>query len=210
MTKARDDSFFLILFRDVGTALARNANEDNQATRRDLTRTAFAAIEGLVWIFREAVVTVAEETNGLEDGEKEILQERQLSVSEQGKISVQARFLGLIPTVRLIARIASRISGAEYFDFGASEWDGFRKAIAIRNRITHPKSAADLHLSKADVDQVISALFWFLETHSGVLAATLHTQKAFLGDIKDVLDNLKLGDPVTTELYKQILRQNQK
>jgi hypothetical protein len=204
MAEARDDSFFLILLSDVGAALARHESADNQATRRDLIRTAFAAIEGLVWIFREQVVTAAEETYGLEDGEREVLQERQLSVSEQGKISAQSRFLGLIPTVRLVARIASRINGAAHCDFGSSQWDDFRKAIAIRNRITHPKSAEDLHLSKADVDQVTNALFWFLEMHTRVVGATIATRKKYLGEFRDVLAKLQLGDAEVTALYQAL------
>lgn len=208
MAEAPEESFFLILVSDVGVALARNESDDSQATRRDLIRTAFAAIEGLVWIFREQVVASAEETYGLDDGEQEVLQERQLSVSEQGKVSSQSRFLGLIPTIRLVARIASRINRADHFDFGSREWDGFRKAIAIRNRITHPKSANDLHLSKADVDQVTRALFWFLKFHSDTMAAMVDVHRAFLGDMNDLLERLKTGDPEASALY-QHFRENE-
>lgn len=205
MAEARDNSFFLILFKDVDAALARHEKEDSQATRRDLIRTAFAAIEGLVWIFRVEIVDAAEATYGLEEGEKEVLQERQLSVSEQGKISAQTRFLGLIPTVRLVARIASRLNGAEHFDFGSSEWEAFRKAIAIRNRITHPKCASDLHVSKDDVSKVTGALFWFLEKHVEVLAGTVKVRKKYLGEFAEVLERLQSGDPEVTALYKSLL-----
>lgn len=204
MAELHDQSFFLMLVSDVGAALSRNESADSQATRRDLIRTAFAAIEGLVWIFREQVVAAAQETYGLEDDEQEVLRERQLSVSEQGKISAQSKFLGLTPTIRLVARIADRINDTEHFDFGSSEWDGFRKAIGIRNRITHPKSAYDLRLSKTDVDQVIRALFWFLETHAKVLGATVATQKKYLGEFNDVFDKLRSGDPEVTALYNSL------
>lgn len=204
MDVARDDSFLQILLNDVGAAISRRETDDTQATRRDMIRTAFAAIEGMVWIFREHVIDTAEHTYGLEEDEKLLLQERQLSVSEQGKITEQPRFLPLTTTVRFIARISSRLNGVDHFDFGASEWEGFRTAIGIRNRITHPKSSDDLHVSKSDVDEVMSALYWFLEKLTDVMAGSVETQKSYLGQFKEVLEKLKAGDPEMRALYKAV------
>jgi hypothetical protein len=204
MAEELDDSFMLILLNDVGAAISRRKIDDNQATRRDMIRTAFAAIEGMVWIFREHVIDTAENTYGLECDEKLILQERQLSVSEQGKITEQPRYLPLTTTIRFIARIANRLNGIDHFDFGASEWEGFRKAIGIRNRITHPKSADDLHVRKADVQQVMNALSWFLEKLTEILAQSVMTQKRYLGQLKDVFEKLKAGDPEITALYNAV------
>ncbi|TAD83881.1 MAG: hypothetical protein EAY70_01665 [Sphingomonadales bacterium] len=204
MAKTRDDSFMLILLNDVGAAISRRKMDDNQATRRDMIRTACAAIEGMVWIFREHVIDTADSTYGLEGDEKLILQERQLSVSEQGKITEQPRYLPLTTTIRFIARIANRLNDIDHFDFGASEWEGFRKAIEIRNRITHPKSADDLHVSKTDVEQVMNALSWFLEKLTEILAQSLVTQKRYLGQFKDFFEELKAGDPEITALYNAV------
>ena len=204
MAETPDDSFLLILLKDVGTAIARRQCDDTQASRRDMIRTAFAAIEGLVWIFREEVIDTAESTYGLEDDEKLILQERQLSVTEQGKITEQQRYLPLPTIIRFVARIAGRLNNVDHFEFGTAEWDGFRKAIGIRNRITHPKSADDLHISKADVDHVLDALYWFLEKHTEVSAQSVETRKRYLGQFKDVLEKLKTGDPEMTALYDAV------
>ena len=204
MDEARDDSFLQILLDDVGRAISRRRVDDNQATRRDMIRTAFAAIEGMVWIFREHVIDTAESTYGLENEERSILEERQLSVSEQGKISAQARFLPLTTTIRFIARIASRLNQVDHFDFGAAEWEGFRNGVGIRNRITHPKSADDLHVTEADVDQVMNALAWFLEKLTEVMAESVETQKRYLGQFKDVFEKLKAGDPEMTALYDAV------
>lgn len=204
MADAPDDSFLLILLNDVGAAISRRKANDTQATRRDTVRTAFAAIEGVVWIFREHVIDTAESTYGLEDDEKSILQERQLSVSEQGKITEQPRYLPLTATVRFIARIAGRLNEVDHFDFGTSEWDGFRKAIAVRNRITHPKSSHDLHVSKADVDEVTNALFWFLERLTEIMAQSVETEKRYLGQYREVFEKLKAGDLEMTALYEAV------
>lgn len=204
MDQTHGDSFLKILIQDIGAALSRNEVANNQASRRDTIRTAFAVIEGLVWIFREEITETAEQTYGLDDDEKSILQERQLLVSEQGKISAQARYLPLTTTIRLLARIASRINGVEHFDFGGADWDNFRKAISIRHRVTHPKSAIDLHVSNADVEQVTSALFWLLDMHAKVLGQTVATHKRYLGELDDVLEKLKEGDAEMIALYNAI------
>jgi hypothetical protein len=204
MAEVFDNNFLLILLHDVGAAISRREIDDTQSTRRDTIRTAFAAIEGMVWIFREHVIGTAEGTYGLEDNEKLILQERQLSVSEQGKITQQSRYLPLPTTVRFIARIASRLNGVDHFDFGESDWEGFRQAISIRNRITHPKSAEDMHVSNADVEQVFDALYWFFEKLTEVMAKSVETQKRYLGEFKDVFEKLQSGDPEMKALYQAI------
>jgi len=204
MTEAQGDSFFYTLIKDASTAMSRNLSADNQATRRDAIRTVFAAIEGLVWIFRVEVVDAAEATCGLDDDEKSILRERQLAVSEKGQIVSQIRFLTLIATIRFVARIASRINGCDHFDFGGHEWERFRTAIAIRNRITHPKSADDLHVSKDDVSKVTGAFFWLLDRHVEVLSQAVQTRKAYLGEFDEILEKLKGGDPEVTELYNSL------
>lgn len=204
MAEAPDDSFLLILLDDVGAAIARRKMDDTQATRRDMIRTAFAAIEGLVWIFREHVIDTAENTYGLEDDEKLILQERQLTVSEQGRITEHLRFLPLTTTIRFIARIAGRLNGVDHFDFGGSGWEGFRKAIGIRNRITHPKSSDDLHVSESDVDQVMNALYWFFEKLTEIKGHSLETHKRYLGQLEDLLERLKSGDPEMKAFYDAV------
>jgi len=110
----------------------------------------------------------------------------------------------LTTTIRLVARIASRINGIEHFDFGGADWDNFRQAISIRHRVTHPKSANDLHVSNADVEQATGALFWFLDMHAKVLGQTVETHKLYLGQLDEVFEKLKEGDPEITGLYNAL------
>ena len=208
MIETQGDSFFSLVIMDASTAISRNLRVDDQATRRDVIRTAFAAIEGLVWILRVEVVDAAEATYGLDDDERAILRERQLTVSEQGKIVSQTRYLTLTATIRLVARIASRLNGCEHFDFGGHEWERFRAALSIRNRITHPKCLDDLEVSKADVSKVTGAFFWLLDRLVEVLSQAVQTRKAYLSEFDDLLEKLKSGDPEVTALYN-VLRDHE-
>jgi hypothetical protein len=45
--------------------------------------------------------------------------------------------------------------------FADNGWNEFKKAVRIRNRITHPKSASDLDISDEDTKTVEAASEWF-------------------------------------------------
>jgi hypothetical protein len=45
-----------------------------------------------------------------------------------------------------------------------SGWQAFRKAVAIRNRITHPREIRDLLITDAELEDVTRAYHWFTYT----------------------------------------------
>jgi hypothetical protein len=52
-----------------------------------------------------------------------------------------------------------------------SEWQSFRRAIKIRDRITHPKSVANLNISDEDYNDVSVGFGWVLIAHVKLLTA---------------------------------------
>ena len=46
---------------------------------------------------------------------------------------------------------------------GDARWDYFQKSLAIRNRITHPKTPEDLHFKEEEFDYIVYGLQWFVE-----------------------------------------------
>ncbi|MFA6220583.1 MAG: hypothetical protein WC692_12525 [Erythrobacter sp.] len=123
-------NFTEILVTDFAASMARLEKSGSQSHMRDVVRTAFAAIEGTAWIFRQHIIEVANTTYGLEPDEQAVLLESVHLVSPQGKISTQARFIPLPNSIRLIDRIAARINnqGGDRFLGGGLE------RIAQRNR----------------------------------------------------------------------------
>lgn len=63
--RAFREEFLGILMHDVLLAIQRRNLDDTQATRRDLIRTMFAAIEGASWEYREHVRSVATDLESL-------------------------------------------------------------------------------------------------------------------------------------------------
>ena len=81
----------------------------------------------------------------------------------------------------------------------------FVYAIAIRNRVTHPKTIMDLTLSDVDIATVKAALLWFFEmvvTGSEKLKLLLDDH---LQSMREVGEALAAGDPAMLELYNSVL-----
>src|SRR3546814_19114800 len=95
------------LMLDVDDALRRRESQDDPTNRRSLIRTLIAAVEGLVWIYREHVIGIAKELDILSDAERSALADTTTMVDDKGRISEQNRYLSTMATIRLTTRISS-------------------------------------------------------------------------------------------------------
>lgn len=196
------DSFIGILLFDVIGAIERHGHSKSQSSKRDLIRTAFAAIEGIGWIFREHIVHAARTTSNLDPAEEVALSEISYQVTEQGKITEQTRYLSLLAMIRLTARIAGKLARDAKIDFSEASWVGLQRAIKIRNRITHPKSRHDLVLSDDEVKASVAALFWLLGEVERLMTAASVATKDYLVEFSEILTKLKAGDPAILAEYR--------
>lgn len=209
MQKSDETKFLASLVEDVDLAIKRRDGSDTQSARRDLVRTLFAAIDGTVWAFRETVVDAASSTYGLTPEEEAVLSETAFNVSKSGKITAQAKFVPQRALIKLVTRIALRISRETLVDFSEAEWSKHKSATDVRNRITHPKSASDLYLSETDVQDSLDAFFWLFARLTDVMASTVNAQLSYLGEFKATLQLLEQGHPEVTELYNALLRRDE-
>lgn len=201
---AVEQSFVSILLGDVGSAMRRYDASQSQQHRRELIRSAFAAIEGYAWLYRKHVVEAAKLLNELPLDEEIALSELNYQVSETGKIVTQPRFMSTLALVRLTTRIATRMSPELEFPFDTRDWQLLRGASAIRNRIAHPKSKDDLELSAQDASACIDAFFWLLELTTKAMEATNTALTTFYDDFRAVFEDLKRGNPQVWAMYEAV------
>ncbi len=200
-TSQIEDEFFDILSDDVIAAFERQRQSPTQQNYRDLIRTIFAAIEGLVWGYRDHVVGIAKDLDRLTFEQEAALAEVGYQVSKTGKISTQARFVPLPSLFRLVTRIAVSLDPALRVRFDTGEWDRFLDVIAIRNRVTHPKSRSDLTISSQDIETSRDAFFWLFETIVQAMASANSALADRVRMLRSIFENLKAGDPKTWEEY---------
>ena len=203
-SRSARDPFLESLIDDVHTAMQRQENDDNQSHRRELIRTLFAAIDGSVWVYRTEVSEIARTCEILTPDEELALSEKFVSVTDQGKITAQQRYVSIMAMIRLTARLATRINRAFQPDFGADGWEKFRRAIKIRNRVTHPKVSSDLLISPEDLSECLGAFYWLLDhCVTGIGQATVGFEH-YLADFRQLLDKLKAGDPKALAVYHAV------
>lgn len=196
------DGFVRILLNDASASISRMRQTDSDPARRDVIRTCFAAIEGIIWTYRESVISTAKDLDLLHADEASALSEVLFQVGANGNLSRQPRFIPLLSVFRLTTRIALRIDKSIQVDFNSVGWQQMRIALQIRNRVTHPKSHADLAIGTTDIDVCLRAMYWLLEVHLVVLSATTSALTQFVDQMWEILAGLKAGDTITIADYR--------
>ncbi|OJW76251.1 MAG: hypothetical protein BGO57_08570 [Sphingomonadales bacterium 63-6] len=193
--------FTSVLVLDVVAAMQRYRAEKTQANSRDLIRSIFAAVEGSVWLYRQHVTSIAKSIEAITREEELALAETAYLVNANGTVSEQMRFIPLPALIRLTTRIANRIDPRTETRFDIPGWESFQRAIAIRNRITHPKTKSDLLVSERDVDTCHAAFFWLLQLTESGMEAVVSAFRAYVEEMREIFEKLKAGDPEITALY---------
>ncbi|HZF46195.1 MAG TPA: hypothetical protein VEZ26_07665 [Sphingomonadaceae bacterium] len=195
------NDFTSVLVLDVVAAMKRYRVEKTQANSRDLIRSIFAAVEGSVWLYRQHVTSIAKSIEAITREEELALAETAYLVNANGTISEQMRFIPLPALIRLTTRIANRVDPRTGTRFDVPGWESFQRAIAIRNRITHPKTKSDLLVSERDVDTCYAAFFWLLQLTQSGMEAVVSAFRAHAEEMREIFEKLKAGDPEITTLY---------
>ena len=162
----------------------------------------------MAWVLRNHVSEAARDVDQLESDEAEALSEQQIFVGDDGKISHKRRYLSISATVRLSARIASRIDANFQPDFSGTQWQNFRSFVDLRNRLTHPKSLSDLEVADHEIDLAISAFFWLLELSANAMDAANAALRAHNSELSNLFSQLQAGDLATWSEYRRLLERN--
>jgi hypothetical protein len=171
-------SFTKILVNDVVAAQKRVHDADNQTHRRDLVRSSFAAIEGLLWQLKQDVNAHAGRIpGGLSPHEQAAMLEETYAVDDQGNVRCIPRFLPLATNIRLVVSIVRRYRTRYNVDLTHAGWSNLKKAIDVRNRLVHPKKVRDLTVSAKELRQIASAFCWVLALNIEILQETLEFRK---------------------------------
>ncbi len=184
-----------VLLDDVRIAHLRHQAGDTQTSRRDLVRTVFAAIDGMAWIYREFVRENIGALELIEPEEDLALSEMTYSVTNVGKVVAQKKYISVPSAIRLASRMISRAVPSFEPDFGGAGWAQFKAATEIRNRITHPKSEADLQIDNLNICACLDGFYWLMELLVEGMEVCLHAVKSEAEWTRGFVDELNAGDP---------------
>jgi hypothetical protein len=185
-------------------ALDRAAVDGTPPDRRNLLRTIISAAEGISWVCRSHVLSIAEELGETTPFMELAFSEASLFVNERGEIVEQPRYISTIAMIRLTARVATQLCPDSTVDLGTTGWRCLKNAFQTRNRITHPKSSSDLAISDEEMACAKVGFFWFLDFSIHLMEETMKAFSTHVSLAKDLVDRLKAGDPDALALYNRV------
>jgi hypothetical protein len=145
----------------------------DQFLARVMIRTFYTHAEAMLFALKRIVLTVHHDTDpALSLGEQAMLREETYDVSDKGDIKARPLFLRFAANLRFTFAILSRVYDLGVApDYSHNRFQLFIGGNAVRNRLTHPKSAADLDLSLQEIRDATHGHTWFVETFEAHVAA---------------------------------------
>jgi hypothetical protein len=155
---------FKILAEDVEESRAYGEHNPTPFAHRTLLRTHFALIEGMTYCFRQVALAAAK--YGLfSPAEIALLKEENYHLNKKGQVATRNNWQQLLPSIIFSMRCYGRVHGAPFEpDIGDNGWACMHQYKKLRDRLTHPKSSADLQLSDRDLEIAMKAATWFKST----------------------------------------------
>lgn len=154
-----------VLATDLDEASAYGRSNNTKYAQRALVRAHFALIEGLSYALRQVTLASLYGTKLLSEDEVVLLREERPSIDDQGRTKSNPQFLKFPDNLLFSIRCYVKNHGAKFEpDRSGSDWEAMRKAVKIRDRVTHPKTTASLELSDVDLKTFVDAAAWWKKT----------------------------------------------
>jgi hypothetical protein len=141
-------------------------DQANERKRRAVYHFMFAFVEGTIFMCKRVILEVHKAGYGkFSRAQFAMLNEESYDLDRKGNAIPQKKFLKLEQNIKFSFKAYASLWSADFvLDIGTNpRWDALLQAIAIRNRITHPRNAEDTKLSDKDMVDVSDALAWFAE-----------------------------------------------
>jgi hypothetical protein len=163
------------LAEELGAVLkGKDKDKLSQPERRIYVRSTFALIEAWIYVMKQIALAMHPDPRcpTISEAERAFAQEQEYRLTDSGDVEIRRTKISLEANLRfgfkLMAKSGSILSE---LDVSGSEWQSFRRAAKIRDRITHPKSVADLIISDEDYNDVSVGFGWVLISHVKLFTA---------------------------------------
>lgn len=138
----------------------------SQFSLRTFVRNVFAGVEGAIGVFKRDALLRGVGVANFNTAEVAALMEESFEVNDRGEVQRLSKRIRFKSNVRLTLRAMQRTMLAQDWkpDFSSQGWECFSKAVDVRDRITHPRTPADLRVAPVDLADVLMGLEWWQET----------------------------------------------
>jgi len=138
---------------------------------RTFVRTMSAEFEARLFQLQRLLLFTSEyEKIDLTIHEQIVLRGESAHIKSNGKVGVTARYHPFPDNLVFTLQIAKKVFGSHVkCDTKDPRWSDVKKFVAVRNRITHPKTIKDLDISDSEADSLNKAQDWLRESFKSVL-----------------------------------------
>ena len=151
---------------DVSECAKQLRDNDTPFWRRTLVRTVFSMIEAFnVSVADKAITALVNPRNRKYNISALILLSgRDFRIAKNGDITSSNSRHPLLNFTGFLIRTLAKAGNVRKHCLGQHGWNDFQKAVAIRNRITHPKTKGDAEVSDEDINALMSGVTWYVNS----------------------------------------------
>ena len=144
------------------TMLARD--RQSQFARRTYVRALATFVEAWINAIKRLCTEAAHVAiQPLSDAELALLRDVSFDLNEKGEAVKKVKFLKFDQNFRFTFAADAKLMGSDVvLRTDQNGWTLFRNLIRLRNRLTHPRAAADLSVSDTELDNAEHAGDWFM------------------------------------------------
>ena len=156
-----------LLYKDIENLLDTYQEDwSSQPLRRMFVRSCWVLIEGDIYCMKRFTLRACELGGKiLSADEHTFLSEVQMVADENGIVRQRDVHKGSLENLKGTLKIAtSKFELGWTPDFGNQGWEQLRRSLDLRDRITHPKAAAELVILDDELNKHHSGFAWYLET----------------------------------------------
>jgi hypothetical protein len=176
------------LAKELETLLkGRQRDTLSQPERRMHVRSISATIEAFIYVWKQTALRAHPDPKcpAISEAERAFAQEQEYRLADSGDIEIRRTKISLEANLRFAFKLLAKACSVPFeLDLSGSEWPSFRRAIKIRDRITHPKSVSDLNISDEDANDVSEGFGWFLISHVKLATAIMVKTKSDMVNAK--------------------------
>lgn len=154
------------LDEDVKRALREFYDNDDPYTRRAFVRVFATAVEGETYRLKRYCLTLLDDRPTLySHAEIALLRDEAYHLRDDASATTRPRFLRMADNFHFALKAFAKDT-IPNLDIrkDTKGWTTFTRAIAVRNRVTHPKTDEDVEILDADIACVQHAYLWYRKT----------------------------------------------
>lgn len=150
---------------------------ESRRARRNAARTLFAWIEATVWSMKQTALQLEEHlpVKAFNAGELAVLREKEFRLEGDGKVKERNKWLRAESNLRFAFWALGRpVQSTFVLQAHGAEWDAYLRALKIRDRLMHPKAAAQLKVSDPEYEvDLVGTWHWFSNAFAEAFAAMM-------------------------------------